>query len=59
VGLFYPLAPTRLAKVLHKHKTLFEFLLRALCSYHAWLPESDVHRRTLAREATALWFAEG
>lgn len=56
VGLFYPLAPKRLAKVLHKHKTLFEFLLRALCSYHSWLPTSEVHRRTLVREAAALWF---
>jgi hypothetical protein len=56
VGLFYPLAPKRLAKVLHKHKTLFEFLLRALCSHHSWLPESEVHRRTLVREAAALWF---
>lgn len=59
VGLFYPLAPGRLMKVLHKHKTLFEFLLRALCSYRSWLPESEVHRRTLVREATALWFADG
>jgi hypothetical protein len=58
VGLFYPLAPKRLAKVLHKHKTLFEFLLRALCSRESWLPRSKEHHAALVREAMELWFDE-
>ncbi|PTQ88206.1 M14 family zinc carboxypeptidase [Agitococcus lubricus] len=39
-GHFNPILPHRLTRVLRRHLTLFDFLLRATASYQRWLPDS-------------------
>jgi hypothetical protein len=37
-GIFNPNAPHRLQRVLRSHLVWFDFLTRATCAYHNWLP---------------------
>ena len=55
-GLFHPVKAHRLARVQRRHKTLFDFLTRAVVSHERWLPATDAHRSTLLREAHERWF---
>jgi hypothetical protein len=54
-GLFHPIKQHRLTRVLRRHKALFDFLLRAVYSHAAWLPQTADHRRSLLREAELRW----
>lgn len=56
LGLFHPVKAHRLARVQRRHKTLFDFLLRAVLSHAEWLPKSPLHRQALLREAHERWF---
>jgi hypothetical protein len=55
-GLFHPIKAHRLARVQRRHKTLFDFLTRAVVSHELWLPATDAHRSELSREADERWF---
>jgi hypothetical protein len=57
LGLFHPMQPHRLARVQRRHKTLFDFLVHAVCSSSAWLPRSGSVRATLQREAVMRWYS--
>lgn len=59
VGLFHPVKEHRLLRVQRRHKTLFDFLTRAVLSHGEWLPKSETHRQALLREAHERWFATG
>lgn len=48
-GHFNPILPHRLTRVLRRHLTLFDFLLRATASYQQWLPAAE--QRELYRQA--------
>jgi hypothetical protein len=54
-GLFHPIKHHRLARVQRRHKTLFDFLSRAVFSCDNWLPRDEAHRAALHREAEQDW----
>lgn len=56
-GLFHPVKAHRLARVQRRHKTLFDFLARAVLSHEKWLPATEAHESELWREARDLWFS--
>ncbi len=56
LGLFHPMKPHRLARVQRRHKTLFDFLARAVFSHERWLPQSAAQRHELERRARERWF---
>jgi hypothetical protein len=57
IGLFHPVKAHRLARVQRRHKTLFDFLTRAVISHEQWLPATEAHRSALSREAHERWFS--
>lgn len=59
LGLFHPMKPHRLARVQRRHKTLFDFLLRAVLSHERWLPASPDERARWLGEARRRWFSAG
>ncbi len=58
-GLFHPVKAHRLARVQRRHKTLFDFLARAVLSHERWLPATEAHESELWREARERWFSRG
>jgi len=54
LGLFHPMKPHRINRVLRGHLVLMEFLLHAALSYQTWLQKSQV--RQLRRQALELWY---
>jgi hypothetical protein len=56
LGVFNPIARHRLQRALRRHIPLFDFLLRAVGSYHAWAALSDGRRDELVRQADTLWY---
>jgi len=44
-GLFNPLPPHRLQRVMRRHLAWLEFLARAACGYRQWLPDTGERRR--------------
>lgn len=56
LGLFHPILEHRLARAQRRHKTLFDFLTRAVLSHSEWRPHTPAHRLGLQREAQERWF---
>ncbi|UJP05790.1 MAG: DUF2817 domain-containing protein [Nitrosomonas sp.] len=54
IGLYHPIKPHRLSRVLRSHLILMEFLLHATLSYQNWLDCDDAKR--LEQQALALWY---
>lgn len=54
-AFFHPLAPHRTERVLRRHVSLFEFLLRAAYSFERWAPLTPEGRADVALRANALW----
>ncbi|QCF26029.1 M14 family zinc carboxypeptidase [Hydrocarboniclastica marina] len=54
-GLFNPLVPHRLQRVLRSHLTLFNFLLEATAQHENWLPHGS-HAQTLRQAAIRHWY---
>ncbi len=54
LGLFHPIKPHRINRVLRGHLVLMEFLLHATLSYQKWL--GDFHHETMTQQALALWY---
>jgi hypothetical protein len=54
-GLFNPLPPHRLQRVLRRHLVWLDFLALAACSYRQWLPEG-VQRARHREQAVARWY---
>jgi hypothetical protein len=52
-GLFHPVKPHRVKRVLRSHLILFEFLLQAAAAHAHWLPTVDSRN---AMEANELWY---
>ncbi|MCD6060352.1 MAG: zinc carboxypeptidase [Moraxellaceae bacterium] len=55
-GLFNPILPHRLERVLRRHLILFDFLLHAAASWQNWRPDA-ARRETCRQEAMKRWFA--
>ncbi len=56
LGMFHPVRPHRVRRVLRHHQLLMEFIVRASRSYDTWLPA--MHRTENQREAEALWYPD-
>ena len=54
IGLFHPIKPHRIQRVLRTHLTLTEFLMNAAYSYQNWYP-SDLNVG-FAQQAKLLWY---
>ncbi len=54
VGLFHPVKPHRVKRVLRTHLTLFHFLIAATASHQQW--RAQIHPRMLRQEAMQLWY---
>lgn len=55
LGLYHPIKPHRLSRVLRSHLILMEFLLHATLSYQNWINQSDAEK--LEQQALALWYS--
>ncbi len=55
-GLFHPIKPHRVSRVLRGHLVLMDFLLRATASWQLWLKEGE--SETMKQQALALWYHE-
>ncbi len=55
IGLFNPILPHRLTRVLRRHLTLFDFLLKATISYQQWLPNHH-NRQTYRNIGLNRWY---
>jgi len=56
-GIFNPIIPHRLTRVLRRHIILMEFLIRATRAWQQWVPAID-QRNHLREKALAHWYAE-
>lgn len=54
LGMFHPIKPHRLNRVLRGHLVLMEFLLHATLSYENWL--TDCHSLNMANRAVERWY---
>lgn len=54
-AFFHPLEPRRTQRVLRRHVSLFEFLLRAVHSWERWAKLSTPERATQTLRANELW----
>lgn len=54
LGLFHPIKPHRVKRVLRSHLVLMEFLMRSTASYDKWLV--DGKSLNMAQKATQLWY---
>ncbi len=56
-GLFNPVKPHRTRRVLRRHTTLLEFLIRAARAYDRWLP-GELGREQFRERALTLWYGD-
>jgi len=54
-GLFNPILPHRLTRVLRRHLTLFDFLLHATASHQQWLPSQST-RKNYQAQGLERWY---
>jgi len=55
-GIFHPIQPHRIKRVLRQHHVLMEFLIKVTGSYAHWLPQLNKERNHA--DATSLWYTE-
>lgn len=55
LGPFNPLKPHRHRRILRRHQTLFDFILRSAISHKSWLPKSD-ERILMSQRAQSVWY---
>jgi hypothetical protein len=55
IGMFHPVLPHRLRRVLRRHWTLLDFLLRATAEYEYWQPD-PLERFTLHQVGVERWY---
>lgn len=56
LGLFHPIVPHRLQRVLRTHLALLEFLIRATHEHMTWRPTEAIERMKLNHAAIELWY---
>ncbi|MGE0632701.1 MAG: M14 family zinc carboxypeptidase [Pseudobdellovibrionaceae bacterium] len=56
LGPFNPVMPHRRQRILRRHNTLFEFLLRSIISHDPWAHLKEESRRKFERKALELWY---
>jgi len=58
-GLFHPLKPHRHRRILRRHWTLFDFMLRMTASPKTWLDLDPSQKEAARRSALELWYDKG
>ena len=56
LGAFNPIVPHRQKRILRRHHTLFDFMIRALVAPEFWLPEKTEQREKHLAKALDLWY---
>lgn len=56
LGPFNPIKPHRQKRILRRHLTLFDFLLKSLVSYETWAFHNLEQRKKLESRAMDLWY---
>ncbi len=56
LGMFHPVKPHRVKRVLRSHLILINFLINSAMSYQNWLPLAS--REQLTTQATQLWYPQ-
>lgn len=56
LGIFNPIEPHRVRRILRQHQTFLDFLVRAALSHHRWRPRPD-ERPALFDAAVAYWMS--
>ncbi len=54
-GLFHPMLPHRLRRVMRRHWHLLDFLVRAVADHDQWRPDA-AHRPVLHQQGLARWY---
>lgn len=56
LGIFNPMTPHRARRMLRRHKTLVDFLRRAILSHRTWAKLSEDDRKLHLESAMRLWY---
>ncbi len=59
LGPYNPIVPHRLKRILRRHMTLFDFLIRAQFSNEIWVPSHEEQRQKHLTRALELWYGDG
>lgn len=57
LGFFHPIHAHRTKRILRRHHTLFDFLIRAVDSSNKWINPQESDRAILQQEAMKLWYS--
>lgn len=57
-GVFNPILPHRLRRILRRHLTLFDFLHRSVISHETWRVAAEHDRAELLNGARKLWYGD-
>lgn len=58
LGPFNPMKPHRLKRILRRHNSFFDFLVRSLVSHEVWVPQIEEQREKLRDRGMAEWYPE-
>lgn len=58
LGPYNPMKPHRLKRILRRHNTIFDFMVRAMVSPEVWIPALDEQRQKYHDRAIDLWYKE-
>ena len=56
LGPYNPMKPHRVKRILRRHNTLFDFLIRALVSPEVWVPTNQEQREKHRSRALNMWY---
>lgn len=56
LGPFNPMRPHRLRRILRRHNTLLDFVIRSLVSHEVWVPSDNSQREKHRQRALDLWY---
>ena len=57
LGAFNPMVPHRHKRILRRHHSLFDFMIRAMVAQKSWIPEKNDHREKHLTKALELWYS--
>lgn len=58
LGPYNPMKPHRVKRILRRHNTLFDFMIRALVSNESWTPRHKEQREKHRQHAMELWYGQ-
>lgn len=58
LGPFHPVVPHRTNRILRRHITLIDFLIRAVVSHKRWSRPPEKKRANYASDASSLWYGK-